>query len=90
MGTIVGSMMEGPVGVAAAASLVAAMGTTATSDLDAAWWLANSPVRGGITYEGAVVRLSDAPGLGVTGLDTTAGASGGGDGPLSEGEVEQS
>ena len=89
MGTIVGSMMEGPVGVAAAASLVAAMGTTATSDLDAAWWLASSPVRGGITYEGAVVRLSDAPGLGITGLDETAGASGGGDGALSKGEVEQ-
>ncbi len=89
MGTIVGSMMEGPVGVAAAASLVAAMGTTATSDLDAAWWLASSPVRGGITYEGAVVRLADAPGLGVTGLDVTAIASDDGDGALSEREVEQ-
>lgn len=89
IGTIVGSMMEGPVGVAAAASLVAAMGTTATSDLDAAWWLASSPVRGGITYEGAVVRLSDAPGLGIIGLDVMAGASGGGDEALSEREVEQ-
>ena len=68
MGTIVGSMMEGPVGVGAAASLVAAYGTTAVSDLDAAWWLAWSPVTGGIRYEDASVLLPDAPGLGVTGL----------------------
>ncbi|RBJ00786.1 dipeptide epimerase, partial [Micromonospora provocatoris] len=68
MGTVVGSMMEGPVGVGAAASLVAAYGTTAVSDLDAAWWLAWSPVAGGIRYEAASVLLPDAPGLGVTGL----------------------
>ena len=68
MGTIVGSMMESPVGVAAAASLAAAYGTTAVCDLDAAWWLAAVPVRGGCTYDGATVRLADAPGLGVTGV----------------------
>lgn len=68
IGTIVGSMMEGPVGVGAAASLAAACGTTATPDLDAAWWAARSPVQGGIVYEGASVVLPDAPGLGVTGL----------------------
>ncbi|SBT65427.1 muconate cycloisomerase [Micromonospora sediminicola] len=66
MGTIVGSMMEGPVGVGAAASLVAAYGTTAVSDLDAAWWLAWSPVGGGLRYEGSTVLLPDAPGLGIT------------------------
>ena len=65
MGTIVGSMMESPIGVGAAASLVAAQGTTAVSDLDAAWWLAAAPVRGGMSYDGAYVRLPDAPGLGV-------------------------
>ncbi len=69
LGTIVGSMMEGPIGVAAAASLVAAYGTTAVSDLDAAWWLASSPVHGGMNYDGASVRLADAPGLGIAGLD---------------------
>jgi L-alanine-DL-glutamate epimerase-like enolase superfamily enzyme len=68
MGTIVGSMMEGPVGVGAASSLVAAHGTTAVSDLDAAWWLAATPVLGGMSYDGAFVQLADAPGLGVTGL----------------------
>ena len=41
LGTIVGSMMEGPIGVGAAAALVAAMGTSHVSDLDAAWWLAS-------------------------------------------------
>jgi L-alanine-DL-glutamate epimerase-like enolase superfamily enzyme len=68
MGTIVGSMMESQIGLGAAASLVAAHGTTATSDLDAAWWLAWTPVQGGIRYEGANVVLPDTPGLGVTGL----------------------
>jgi L-alanine-DL-glutamate epimerase-like enolase superfamily enzyme len=66
VGTIVGSMMESQIGLGAAASLVAAYGTTAVSDLDAAWWLAWSPVRGGIRYDGASVVLPDAPGLGVT------------------------
>ena len=65
MGTVIGSMMESPVGVGAAASLAAAYGTTAVSDLDAAWWLAAAPVSGGIRYDGAVVELADAPGLGV-------------------------
>jgi L-alanine-DL-glutamate epimerase-like enolase superfamily enzyme len=68
VGTMMGSMMESPVGVTAAASLVAAHGTTAVSDLDAAWWLASSPVRGGLRYAGATVLLPDAPGLGITGL----------------------
>ena len=60
------SMMESAVGVGAAASLVAACGTTAVSDLDAAWWLASSPVVGGLTYEASTVVLPDAPGLGLT------------------------
>jgi L-alanine-DL-glutamate epimerase-like enolase superfamily enzyme len=68
MGTIVGSMMESQVGLGAAASLVAAYGTSTVSDLDAAWWLARSPVQGGIRYDGASVVLPDAPGLGITGL----------------------
>jgi L-alanine-DL-glutamate epimerase-like enolase superfamily enzyme len=68
MGTIVGSMMETHIGVAAAASLVAARGTSMTSDLDAAWWASASPVVGGMTYDGAVVVLPDAPGLGIEAL----------------------
>ncbi|MFJ6196465.1 mandelate racemase/muconate lactonizing enzyme family protein [Micromonospora sp. NPDC092111] len=71
MGTIVGSMMESQVGVGAAASLVAAYPTSAVSDLDAAWWLASSPVRGGIRYDGATVVLPDAPGLGIDSVTET-------------------
>jgi L-Ala-D/L-Glu epimerase len=68
MGTIVGSMMEGPIGVGAAASLVAAVGTSHVSDLDAAWWTASSPVVGGATYDAGVIVLSAGPGLGIEGL----------------------
>jgi L-alanine-DL-glutamate epimerase-like enolase superfamily enzyme len=68
IGTIVGSMMESPIGVGAAASLAAAYGTTAVSDLDAAWWIESAAVEGGIRYDGATVRLPDAAGLGISGL----------------------
>jgi L-alanine-DL-glutamate epimerase-like enolase superfamily enzyme len=68
IGYIVGSMMEGPIGVGAAASLVAAAGSTLTSDLDAAWWVATSPVVGGIVYEGPTVVIPSDAGLGVEGL----------------------
>jgi len=65
LGVVVGSMMETHVGLGAAAALVAACGTTAVSDLDAAWWLAESPVEGGITYRGGTIQLPDGPGLGL-------------------------
>ena len=68
VGTVVGSMMETHIGLGAAASLVAAHGTTLTSDLDAAWWTASSPVVGGLRYDGATVVLPDAPGLGIDAL----------------------
>lgn len=68
IGWIVGSMMEGPIGVGAAASLVAAVGSAYVSDLDAAWWVATSPVSGGITYDGADVVLPPGPGLDVEGV----------------------
>lgn len=63
VGTCVGSMMETAIGVAAAASLVAAHPTTVVSDLDAAWWLASIPP--GIAYEKGTIVLADSPGLGV-------------------------
>lgn len=68
LGTIVGSMMESPIGVGAAASLAAAYGTTATSDLDAAWWLTR-PAKGGLRYDGSRVLLSDRPGLGIESIE---------------------
>jgi len=63
---IVGSMMESPIGVGAAASLVAAVGST--YDLDAAWWTAGRPVMGGLLYDGSTVVLPPGPGPGVEGL----------------------
>lgn len=68
LGSIVGSMMESHVGVGAAAALVSAYPTSAVNDLDAAWWLRESPVGGGIRYDGSLIHLPAAPGLGVTGL----------------------
>jgi len=68
LGSIVGSMMESQVGVGAAAALVSAYPTTAVNDLDAAWWLRESPVVGGIRYDGSLIHLPATPGLGVTGL----------------------
>lgn len=68
MGTMVGSMMETQIGVGAAASLVAAYGTTVTADLDAAWWVSSSPVVGGMRYDGPVVVLPETPGLGIEAL----------------------
>lgn len=70
VGAIVGCMMEGHVGVGAAAALVAAYPTTAVNDLDAAWWLREPAVTGGIRYEGSQIHLPSAPGLGVTGLSS--------------------
>jgi o-succinylbenzoate synthase len=68
IGYIVGSMMEGPIGVGAAAALVAAEGSTFTSDLDAAWWLSGSPVMGGLVYDGPTVVLPTGRGQGIEGL----------------------
>jgi len=76
LGTMVGSMMESHVGVGAAASLVAAVGTTVTGDLDAAWWAAESPYDGGVGYERGRVLLPAAPGLGIGGLRAGSGEDG--------------
>jgi L-alanine-DL-glutamate epimerase-like enolase superfamily enzyme len=61
-------MMESHVGIGAAAALVAPYPTTAVNDLDAAWWLEAPPVDGGVRYEGSIIHLPTAAGLGVTGL----------------------
>ncbi|MGY0061918.1 mandelate racemase/muconate lactonizing enzyme family protein [Streptomyces sp. LZ34] len=71
MGTILGCMLESEIGTGAAASLVAAYGTTMVSDLDAVWWLQCPAVVGGMRYQGAAVVLPDAPGLGISGLVAT-------------------
>jgi L-alanine-DL-glutamate epimerase-like enolase superfamily enzyme len=65
-GVVFGSMLETHVGTAAA-SLAAATASPLTPDLDAAWWLARSPVNGGMTYDSAAITLPASPGLGITG-----------------------
>lgn len=67
-GVLVGQMMETPVGTGAAAAFATVAGSAYVPDLDAAWWLSASPVRGGLVYDGATIVLPDAPGLGVDGL----------------------
>ncbi|GAA4896040.1 muconate cycloisomerase [Stackebrandtia albiflava] len=62
LSTTVGSMMEGPVGVAAIASLAAAHGVDVTADLDAAWWLSQTPP--GLRYADGSLHLDTGPGLG--------------------------
>ncbi|CAM3479259.1 mandelate racemase/muconate lactonizing enzyme family protein [Stackebrandtia soli] len=61
MGYTVGSMMEGRIGVAAAASLASAVGTSTVADLDAAWWLADSDPA--LTYRDGIIHLDSGPGL---------------------------
>ncbi|MEO3938778.1 dipeptide epimerase [Dermatophilaceae bacterium Soc4.6] len=75
LGTLVGTMMESQIGVGAAASLAAALPTSTTNDLDAAWWAARPPFEGGVTYDGPTLTLPDAPGLGVTALRPAAGST---------------
>ena len=61
VGTTVGSMMEGPIGVGAIASLAAAHGIGITADLDAAWWLADHDT--GLQYTTGELQLPSGPGL---------------------------
>jgi L-alanine-DL-glutamate epimerase-like enolase superfamily enzyme len=65
---MIGSMMESHVGIGAAASLAALADTPYVADLDAAWWLKHSPVLGGPSYDGPLLHLPAAPGLGITAL----------------------
>ena len=73
LGTMVGSMMESPIGLGAVAAVAAARPTTVVDDLDAAWWAAASPVEGGPAYVGDRLVLSPSPGLGITGLSGPPG-----------------
>jgi len=67
---MIGSMMEGPASVAAAAHLAAAH-SCRNVDLDAAYFLAELKATGGITYDAAKITLPVQPGLGVELLTET-------------------
>ena len=65
---VVGCMLEGPVGVAAAASLAAAVSPGGVHDLDTARWLRDPVVTGLSLGQGRTITLSTFPGLHVTGF----------------------
>ncbi|MCG2797650.1 MAG: hypothetical protein L6367_03825, partial [Cellulomonas sp.] len=65
---LIGCMLEGTVGVTAAAALAAVTGRPgATHDLDAGLWLDGPSATGGAWYEGDLVHLPAGPGLGASG-----------------------
>lgn len=64
-----GCMLETRLGIAAAASAAYASPNLAYVDLDAPLLLQTDPVRGGLEYRGALLRLSERPGLGVDGVE---------------------
>lgn len=66
---VVGCMLEGSVGVGAAASLASAIAPDSVHDLDTIHWLRRTAVRGGAVARGNEITLSDAPGLGIDGFD---------------------
>lgn len=62
---MVGSMVETRLGVTAAAHLCTALGGVEFADLDTAFLLTADPFTGGYAAAGAILRLSEAAGLGV-------------------------
>lgn len=65
MQVMFGAMVETRLGITAAAHVCAALGGVDFVDLDTAWLMASDPFEGGYAAEGSVMRLSDAPGLGL-------------------------
>jgi L-alanine-DL-glutamate epimerase-like enolase superfamily enzyme len=65
---MVGSMMESHVSVGAAAHFAASRSIIKRFDLDAPLFCSSNPAIGGISYQGAGVQFSDAPGLGIEAL----------------------
>lgn len=67
--TMVGSMMESDIGVAAALHVAVAGEASLVADLDAGWWLRQpAPMTGLIYGNDATVRIGPGPGLGVVPL----------------------
>jgi L-alanine-DL-glutamate epimerase-like enolase superfamily enzyme len=65
LGLMAGAMVETRVGLLAMAHVVAALGGVDWVDLDTAFLLADDPFAGGWIVEGAHIRLTGEPGLGV-------------------------
>ena len=70
---MIGCMLETSVGVSAAAHVAAAKSDVITRvDLDAPSLAIRNPVKGGVTFDYAEIRISDAPGLGIEHIDELA------------------
>ena len=69
---MIGAMMESKVSVTAAAHLAMAKRIITKYDLDPPILCASDPVKGGVRYNGAVLSLSEAPGLGIESIDGVA------------------
>ena len=61
-----GCMLESAVSVSAAAHLAAAKGIIRLYDLDGPSLCASNPYQGGPLYEGALIRLPETPGIGIS------------------------
>jgi o-succinylbenzoate synthase len=70
---MVGSMIETRLGITAAAHLAASKQNLTRFDFDAPLMLAKEIVEGGIRYNGRVITMPDAPGLGITGINIDGG-----------------
>ena len=68
---MIGCMFETRLALTAAAHLAAARSNIVFLDLDSAFYLAEDPVLGGITFEGETIHLPELPGLGVDVLPET-------------------
>ncbi len=63
---MMGCMLETSIGVSAAAHVAVAKSSSITRiDLDAPSLATVNPVNGGVTFDGAEITISDAPGLGI-------------------------
>ncbi|AIF44650.1 dipeptide epimerase [Virgibacillus sp. SK37] len=62
---MVGSMIETKLGITAAAHFAASQPNVTRFDFDAPLMLTDDLIQGGVTYEGKVIRLGTAPGLGI-------------------------
>lgn len=70
---MIGCMLESSIGVAAAAHVAAARSDVITRiDLDGPSLCRHDPVAGGVLFEDADIRITDAPGLGIRAIDGLA------------------
>jgi L-alanine-DL-glutamate epimerase-like enolase superfamily enzyme len=66
---MMGCMLEGPIGVAAAAHVAAACADVVTRvDLDGPSLCRFDPVASNVSFDGPAIRLGEAPGLGITAI----------------------